>query len=112
MFICCNAPHRRRLWQQLFGTDRLPVRSEKPRWICDLAGERLVYDLDLDRLRPGAVYRLAGYVARRKQRPYALVLSDIQATGFWVDATGCELVEGTVRIRPFPFFVGSRAAFV
>jgi hypothetical protein len=99
--IRTNDPRRRQLWLRLFGVDQLPVLAGRPRWVCDVSGDREVYDLDLQRLRPGAVYRLAGYVARCKRRPYALVLSEIQTSGFWVDATDCVVEETAAGKRPF-----------
>ncbi|MFO7537595.1 MAG: hypothetical protein R6X32_05995 [Chloroflexota bacterium] len=100
-------------WQRIFGTDRLPVRADQPRWICDRAGERLVYDLDMSQMPGPAVHCLAAHVARLARQPYMLVLSDIESRGFWVDAADCWVEEETaVDKRPFflyPDFVGGYA---
>jgi hypothetical protein len=100
-YIHTTDRRRAATWRRIFGTDRLPVLADRPRWICDRDGERLVYDVDMSQVRAAAVYRLAAHVARRTRQPYALVLSEIQTRGFWVDAVNCEVEETAVGKRPF-----------
>jgi hypothetical protein len=88
-------------WRRIFGSDRLPVLAAAPRRLCDRDGERLVYDLDMSRVHPVAVCRLAAHVARRTRQPYSVVLLEIQSRGFWVDAENVMVEETAVGKRPF-----------
>lgn len=90
MWIITTNPHRQRIWQRLFGQDRLPVRAIVPRW-QHLPGRRdstLAYDLDVTRLHAAQVERLAGYVARRAGWPYQTALAEI-LRGWPIEAAGC-----------------------
>jgi hypothetical protein len=88
-------------WRRIFGSDRLPVLAAAPRRLCDRDGERLVHDLDMSRVHPVAVCRLAAHVARRTRQPYSVVLLEIQSRGFWVDAENVMVEETAVGKRPF-----------
>ncbi len=58
---------RRRLWQRIFGSDKLPVKTPQPRPMCLEPGkpEVLAYDLDADALHSFQVKRFAAVLARR-----------------------------------------------
>ena len=53
-YITTTDPNRRAIWQRLFGLDRLPVMSPRPRWQVGRGEFReteiLAYDLDASRL--------------------------------------------------------------
>ena len=94
MWIITTNPHRQRVWQRLFGQDRLPVRTAVPRWqhLPGRSDSVLAYDLDLARLHAAQVERLAGYVARRAGWPYQTALAEIRR-GWPIEAAGCRLAE-------------------
>lgn len=99
--------HRRRKWQQLFGSDRLPVKASRPRWQhLSVGHETLAYDLDASWLPAGARDRFAHYIARRQGLPYAVACRTID--GWPVKATGCRVVRTAVSIPDTAVFMFAR----
>lgn len=88
IWVTTTNPHRQRTWQHLFGQTRLPVKTAVPRWqhLPRRPDAVLAYDLDLDRLHPAQVERLAAYIARRANWPYHAALSELRQTGFPIEA--------------------------
>lgn len=109
VFITTTDPQRLAIWQRLFGVDRLPVKSDTPRWRVerDSFGREanvLGYDLDASRVHWMARERFAHYVSRKTGHSYRG--SDID--GWLIKAAGCEVVTETAdslwRKRPFLFY--------
>ena len=91
--ITTTNPLRRAIWQRLFGTDTLPVKSPRPRWQCIAPGdETLAYDLDTSRLVNGQISRLAAYVAKRAGWSYGVALAEV-TRGWPIPAANCQVVE-------------------
>ena len=110
-------PHRATLWHHLFGTNQLPVKTAKPRWMW-LEGqpyEVLAYDLDAGRLSDGQRARYAEYVSRKWKMPYEQARK--QLDNWPLKAAGTEPVTAepdASQERPlhFPLHVSIAPAFV
>ncbi len=102
--ITTSDSHRRHLWRHLFGRETLPVLAPRPRWqwLTGRQAETLAYDLDMKALPEGAMARLAAYVARRADWPYAYAKTAVQS-GWAIKAANCQLVkEKPVKGIPSP----------
>ena len=88
--ITTTDPHRRRLWQRLFGQETLPVLHPYPRWqwLPGHQRETLAYDLALKALPAGARDRLAAYVAWRAGWPYDYAQTAVKG-GWAIPAANC-----------------------
>jgi hypothetical protein len=82
-----TSDRRRRAWADLIGRDALPISSPVPR--PGAAG--LVYDVDVSKISPPALARLASYTARQCREPYHDVYQRILLEGLAVPAVGCAL---------------------
>lgn len=100
-YVTTSSPKRRALWLRLFGVDRLPVVSPKPRWQVGRGEfretETLAYDLDVARLHWMALSRAAGRLG--------IDVADVR--GLPIKASADVVVETAVsdswKKRPFVF---------
>lgn len=107
-YITTRDPERLRTWQQLFGTDRLPVYAPKPRWqpimVCGRIHLTPAYDCDLRSLGQGAIDRYSAWIAGRDRRPYNEVKAEVEAmVSIPIRAANCEVV-ATAEERTSPLF--------
>ncbi len=111
-FVTTMEGRRRAIWMRIFGSERLPVKSARPRLQgVGRHGEmmRLAYDLDAGRLHWMAATRFADYLSAR----YGYPVTVGQVDGFPIRAAGCVVVENEesretavsakLEKRPFPF---------
>lgn len=86
-YIVTTNTDRRRLWQQLFNTDRLPVKTARPRLMClPHLGEVLAYDLDSRFLHNFALIRFADHVANVQ----GVSVDDVNVDGWPILADNCK----------------------
>ena len=108
-FITTNNAHRALKWQRLFGSDRLPVKQEKPRhqWLPLSVQMVLAYDLDAKRLHPMQRVRFADYISKRTGMTHSEAMTHVD--GWPLDADGCSVV--TADLEPV-LAVGQRPSFL
>lgn len=105
-FITTRNGERRKHWQRIFETDRLPVLHREPRYqeVPD-SSVLMAYDLDLSAFHSFARRRLAAHVARRSGRAYGDVLAQVITAVSWpIDANDCDAADLD---RERPFFIST-----
>jgi len=90
-------PPRRREWQHIFGTDHLPVLSDRPRVQSHAQGDILAYDLNLRALTGPQRTRFAAWISRRYHIEYADALRWVTTSVSWpILAADCQAVDLTL----------------
>lgn len=93
-WIETKSPSRRREWERVFGTDRLPVTTARPIGLRFGRKPRVAaYVLDVAALHPMAVCRLAGRIARQQGIDYQTAVGMLE-DGWLIPAENCELATG------------------
>lgn len=99
-YIVTTNPERRRLWQRIFDTDKLPVKSSQPRLMCLPAqGELLAYDLDAKSLHQFSLIRFADYLTNK----YGLDAAIVDVDGWPILAEDCRLARDVTPHVGFAF---------
>lgn len=107
-YVTTRSERQRRIWQELFYLDALPVRDPFPHEEIGANGvSAYFYRLDPARMSAVQLHRLAAHVTARRGGEYAAVLDEIRVHGWGIDATHCELVQPTVE-RPSAVFIAQR----
>lgn len=103
-YVTTSDPRRLRTWQRVFGTDTLPVLSDRARFqaVPGRVGDMLAYDLDLAALLPWQRSRFAAYVARKYGWDYVTALAEVEGAVSWPIRyrTDLEIVQPTEQKRP------------
>lgn len=94
-YITAVEQRRRAYWENLFGTDELPVKTPDPRWQHVDPGrhETLAYDLDTTALHPMQRERLAQHLAMTNGMRVEDARAMVETSTIPVKAHGCRLVE-------------------
>lgn len=101
-YVTTRSERQRRIWQELFYLDALPVRDPFP-YEAIVADGRSAYFYTMDSARMTAMqlHRLAARVtARQPGASYVAVLDEIRLHGWPIDAMFCELVEPARKKKP------------
>ena len=96
-YVTTSDPARLRLWDHLFHSDQLPVRSPRPSLTPGLC---LAYRLDAAALSQGQVTKLIGWLVWFQKMTYQDAAA-LVSEGFPIAAAGCELVEQEATPAPF-----------
>jgi hypothetical protein len=106
-YVVTRDPARQSLWDRLFHTDRLPVRSPRPSLTPGLC---LAYRLDAAALSQNQITRLVGWLVWFRKMTHDDAAALVRE-GFPIAADGVELVVEQERGRwPAPAFVLSGRA--
>lgn len=94
-YITAVEQRRRAYWENLFGSDELPVKTPRPRWQFMEPGrhETLAYDLDTEALHPMQRERLAQHLAMANGMRLDDARAVVETSTIPVRARGCQLVE-------------------
>lgn len=94
-YITAVDQRRRADWRRIFGDDRLPVKTPRPRWQALEPGrhETLAYDLDVQALHPMQRKRLASKLATVNGLRLDEAERMVETHPIPILARGCELVE-------------------
>lgn len=107
-YVTTSEPARRRTWQRIFGSERLPVLHPSPRVVEVHAGSVPAYDLALAALSDAQRMRLAAHVARRPGWDYFTARLEIETAVAWPLIDNGDLhVEQAVEQNPLPVFLGN-----
>lgn len=104
-YVTTSDPARLALWDRLFHSDRLPVRSPRPSLTPGLC---LAYRLDAAALSRNQVNALIGWLVWWKRMTHQEAAA-LVTEGFPIAAAGCELIQEQ-ESPPAPFFMTQSAA--
>ena len=110
--IATSDEKRQAIWQHVFGTGTLPVLAAKPRWQAMQGREFdvLAFDLALSELSGPQRQRFAGYLSRKYQMDYALVLNELETAVSWPIPAGTDIVvlEPAEQVSPLALLLSGR----
>lgn len=106
-YVAATSPVRRRLWERVLGSERVPVLDVRPRWVEFRDGPAWGYDVAVRELHDGQVCRLAAYMSRVNRTDYDETRRSILDDGVVVVADGLYVVDDETadagEHRPFRF---------
>jgi len=108
-YVATTSQKRAAEWERIFGMDQLPILSADSRLQTVRDEVTMAYDLDINALHQGQVFRLASHVARRCRISYEVALNQVETAVSWpIEATEdtyiTKAAESVRSIQPLPRF--------
>lgn len=98
-YVTSTRQARLQTWERVVGTVLLPVKWPHPRMQETRHGRRLAFDLDVQYLHPGQVFRLSAYVAFCVKHLYEDIYREVKSQGYpLVDNGDVVVVESEIEM--------------